>query len=221
MRINTSYQSAQKSDECTQTGILSQEVRNPRMWSGFTLIELLVCIAVIALIAAILFPTFMQARERGRKTVCLSNEKQIVQALQLYTQDHDETLPYWDAAYLTYPTLPEKISTLWKTSVQPYLKSGNPAGYVSKGKVYPETGVWRCPSIDAWKDGLGFSGTPHPPVPPTRPATASYGMSMYIAYDYFGPAPARGRTRYRPGLPLSMLRTPSNTVIFLNYNIDV
>src|SRR5436190_17846817 len=63
---------------------------------GFTLIELLVVIAVIAVLAAILFPVFAQAREAARATACLSNEKQIGQALMMYLQDNDETLPAAD-----------------------------------------------------------------------------------------------------------------------------
>jgi len=57
--------------------------------SGFTLIELLVVIAVIAILAAILFPVFAQARESARKTVCLSNEKQIALAARMYMEDYD------------------------------------------------------------------------------------------------------------------------------------
>lgn len=59
---------------------------------GFTLIELLVVIAVIAILAAILFPVFAQARESARKTVCLSNEKQIGLAARLYMEDWDGAL---------------------------------------------------------------------------------------------------------------------------------
>jgi prepilin-type N-terminal cleavage/methylation domain-containing protein len=57
---------------------------------GFTLIELLVVIAIIAILAAILFPVFAQAREKARAVSCLSNCKQIGQALMMYIQDYDE-----------------------------------------------------------------------------------------------------------------------------------
>jgi len=43
--------------------------------SGFTLIELLVIMAIIAILAAILFPVFAQAREKARQASCLSNER--------------------------------------------------------------------------------------------------------------------------------------------------
>lgn len=58
---------------------------------GFTLIELLIVIAIIAILAAILFPVFAQAREKARGTQCLSNFKNVGTALMLYTEDYDET----------------------------------------------------------------------------------------------------------------------------------
>jgi prepilin-type N-terminal cleavage/methylation domain-containing protein/prepilin-type processing-associated H-X9-DG protein len=63
------------------------------MRRAFTLIELLVVIAVIAILAALLFPVFSRARESGRRTGCLSNEKQLTNAVLMYTSDYDETLP--------------------------------------------------------------------------------------------------------------------------------
>jgi prepilin-type N-terminal cleavage/methylation domain-containing protein len=60
---------------------------------GFTLIELLVVVAVIALLAGLLFPVFAQAREKARQVSCLSNCRQIAQAVLLYVQDYDETYP--------------------------------------------------------------------------------------------------------------------------------
>lgn len=61
--------------------------------SGFTLIELLVVISIIAVLAAILFPVFAQARNRARGTVCQSNMRQIGMAMLAYVQDYDGTYP--------------------------------------------------------------------------------------------------------------------------------
>src|SRR6476620_8204708 len=60
---------------------------------GFTLIELLVVIDIIAILAAILFPVFAQARAKARQTTCLSNLKQLSTGMLMYVQDYDERYP--------------------------------------------------------------------------------------------------------------------------------
>ncbi|HOC31287.1 MAG TPA: prepilin-type N-terminal cleavage/methylation domain-containing protein [Armatimonadota bacterium] len=65
-----------------------------RVKRGFTLIELLVVIAIIAILAAILFPVFAKARARSQTTACMSNMKQIGNALMLYVDDHDQRVMY-------------------------------------------------------------------------------------------------------------------------------
>ena len=61
---------------------------------GFTLIELLVVIAIIGILAGLLLPTLGRAKEAGRSTACLSNLRQVGVALQLYTDDHQNRLPF-------------------------------------------------------------------------------------------------------------------------------
>ena len=56
---------------------------------GFTLIELLVVVAIIAVLAAILFPVFAQAKVAAKKTSSISNLKQIGTALALYLTDNE------------------------------------------------------------------------------------------------------------------------------------
>jgi len=72
---------------------MNQEACRGRSRPGFTLIELLVVIAIIAVIAAILFPVFASVRERGRRTACLSNERQLGMAMLQYVADNGETFP--------------------------------------------------------------------------------------------------------------------------------
>jgi len=50
-----------------------------------------VVIAIIAILAAILFPVFARAREKARTNSCLNNQRQIAVAAMMYVQDHEET----------------------------------------------------------------------------------------------------------------------------------
>ncbi|MDO9465016.1 MAG: prepilin-type N-terminal cleavage/methylation domain-containing protein [bacterium] len=68
---------------------------------SFTLIELLVVIAVIALLASMLLPALLGAREMGRRIKCVSNLKQMYMAFVMYANDYDDyvvplqTAPYY------------------------------------------------------------------------------------------------------------------------------
>lgn len=61
---------------------------NSQPYRGFTLIELLTVIAIIALLAAILFPVFSRARAQARETSCISNLHEIYVSLKLYREDN-------------------------------------------------------------------------------------------------------------------------------------
>ena len=63
------------------------------MRTGFTLIELLVISALFVLLLAILLPVYTKSREKARQTNCLGNQDQLADALILYAQEHNETLP--------------------------------------------------------------------------------------------------------------------------------
>jgi len=53
----------------------------------------LVVIAIIAILAAILFPVFAQAKEAAKKTAALSNCKQMATSIAVYITDNDDTYP--------------------------------------------------------------------------------------------------------------------------------
>ncbi|MBB6053037.1 DUF1559 domain-containing protein [Armatimonas rosea] len=93
------------------------------MKRAFTLIELLVVIAIIAILAAILFPVFGRAREQARKSVCLSNLKQLATAALMYSQDYDEVFP--NASWIGPDAFPPNwyFGESSRTLLEPYVKN--------------------------------------------------------------------------------------------------
>ncbi len=72
-----------------------------RKTRGFTLIELLIVMAILTLLAGILFTVFAGAKEKARQTHCMNNLKQLGAAILLYKQDYDGGWP--EFAWQTYP----------------------------------------------------------------------------------------------------------------------
>lgn len=86
---------------------------------GFTLIELLVVVAIIAILAALLFPVFSKAREKARQTACISNERQLAQGVLMYAQDYDEELCATDTGQVDA----SGNEILWPDLLDPYVRS--------------------------------------------------------------------------------------------------
>lgn len=117
---------------------------------GFTLIELLVVVAIIAIIAAMLLPVLIQAKEGARLRVCGSNLKQLGAAIQAYADDYGGYgLPCPSERYVNpwilcpEPLVPKYIPG----SILPYQQGSN-----AKNLPYPNitpsqkpNWIWVCP----------------------------------------------------------------------------
>ena len=170
--------------------------KSTRSMTGFTLIELLVVVAIIAILAAILFPAFAKAREKARATSCVSNMRQIGTALTMYIQDNDEIYPQ------EHPSIADPAKGVAPggdydgnledddygspfEKIMPYVSKGNAANDASINER-----LFDCPDdSDPHGANLGALCTETPPAP---------GLTSYLinAYFLFGlsnasvPAPA-------------------------------
>lgn len=88
--------------------------------SGFTIVELLVVIAVIAVLAGLLFPAIQSVRETGRRTECLNHCRQIGMALQGYQVSYRSLPPGWISE-----TPVDRPGWGWASLILPYLEQDN------------------------------------------------------------------------------------------------
>ncbi len=89
------------------------------MRKGFTLIELLVVVAIVSILAAILFPVFQKVRENARRTACLSNLRQVGMATVQYAQDNDEMFVATERG----GEIDDAHEYYWGDMLQPYIQS--------------------------------------------------------------------------------------------------
>src|SRR5690242_651192 len=85
---NVCYQDTYRGGRSMQRRARARTGRPGAARSGFTLIELLTVIAIIAILVALLFPVFATVRRQMNQSSCMSNMHQIVQAMQMYKDDH-------------------------------------------------------------------------------------------------------------------------------------
>src|SRR5262249_14301837 len=83
---------------------------------AFTLIELMVVIAILVILAGMLFPVIASARDAACRCRCLANTHQLALAHHLYVGDNDDTLPSWQIRG------PGGVAVLWTEFLRPYYR---------------------------------------------------------------------------------------------------
>lgn len=186
--------------------------------SGFTLIELLIVIAIIAILAAILFPVFARARENARRSSCASNLKQQGLAIMQYAQDYDEIM------------VPTYLQGTCGTNCYNNTGGGGWLGtteafenYKWMDLIYPyvkNDGVFNCPSASSnlakykYADGTKFG---HYAANVAYFGTSSTDRLRPPFSEYREDGPD-SFTRYGP-IKLAMMQAPSTTVMVLDSRV--
>lgn len=129
--------------------------------NGFTLIELLVVISIIALLIAILLPALAAARESARGSQCLSNERQLFLAMQMYSDDYFESRLM--SAFL-YPPGATNVGSRYSPWADRLVK---------KDRYMPDMESVRCPSLVKERGGATYYPTDE---------YVAYGVREYIEF---------------------------------------
>lgn len=114
---------------------------------AFTLVEMLIVIAIIAVLAALLFPAIGSLTRKSQGTACSNNLRQIGVAMNLYLADNQGTLPgtLWGSAFGQQPYVYDANngSSIGRTLgrwLQPYLESK-----ASANGSWEESKMFKCP----------------------------------------------------------------------------
>lgn len=105
---------------------------------NFTLTEMLTVIAIIAILAAIIFPTVNYARQRARRTSCINNQGQTMKVIQTSMDKNDRMFCSGDE--FSKPTDDVADDEAWTS-------------YLAKKNLLTTMEAFRCPALNYSSDG--------------------------------------------------------------------
>ena len=178
---------------------------------GFTLIELLIVIAIVAILAALLFPVFAKVRARARQTACLSNLHQLSLSAALYVQDSDDYYPYMgDPSDLNTDTWEFWQRGRYWPQIQDMQANGRTLPAVM-GAYVKDPQLWHCPADTGFDMGGSFENLPMDAHPTCFDAYGvSYVYTTLLALDSQTVSGVRAWSR----LPPHSEHEPADIVLF-------
>ncbi len=178
---------------------------------AFTLIELLVCLCIIAVLVGLLIPGLSSARESARSAMCLSNQRQMSIAWQVYADTYrDYAVPYNVSTGPLGSGAPSTNTYWWGSFTGPDSMVIPETGFLSRfiDSTLNIRSVYECPS-QPWGT---YSAQPDALAANPQP-TSTYGYNGF----YLSPSRVPGYSSeigFRPWRRTADIRTPSSLFVF-------
>lgn len=123
-------------------------------------------IAIIAILAAILFPAFLTAKEKGRQATCCNNLKQLTAAFFAYVDDHNGFMPVCSRRHMYQyaggnPVTVEWTGTQWTAYGTAPVAIDVRQGSLYRGGYARSVGIFNCPTakdIPSYSGSYGYTG---------------------------------------------------------------
>jgi prepilin-type N-terminal cleavage/methylation domain-containing protein len=149
-----------------------------RRQAAFTLVELLVVIGIIAVLISILLPTLSKSRKQAYRVQCMSNQRQLMQAILMYAQSFKGSLPDSTQRGSYYGS-----NRVYNSAAEP--ARGAADGWIALGKLWYTRALpagaakaFYCPAVAAVSNAVSYDQEQWSPKNPP------YQGIIYIGYMY-------------------------------------
>jgi prepilin-type N-terminal cleavage/methylation domain-containing protein/prepilin-type processing-associated H-X9-DG protein len=166
---------------------------------GFSVVELLVVIALIAILAALLLPALVSAREKARRVACVKNLGQMGAGLCMYVLDNSVYPRYGS------PLQNDRVS-YWDYTLLPSAANA--------------TKLFHCPKVSKLTDNENWNFSHYPQT--NMFANASYGYNAHGTrfIDDMGPSRGLSPLAWELQIPIreNAVATPADMVAMADYD---